>query len=113
MRTQSLEARWAVLDGGVGLLWWLWRLRHATLHVGLVHGVELFERGGAAVGVDGVAQAVVPAEVRQVQEVAGIAPVHEDFCLLREYLPPGLAQQRCCVFQVRLEVPCRHGLPGE
>ena len=110
---QSLEAWWAILDRALGLLWRFWEVKRHILHGRVVERVELFERSGGAVCIDGVAQSVVPAEVGQVQEVASVAAIHKNLGLLGKNLAPCFAQERSGVLEVLLEVPRRGGLLGE
>ena len=75
--------------------------------------VKLFERGSRAVVIECIPGTGVPSKVRQIEEVAGVSSVHEDFGLLGEYLAPSFTQESCCVFEIRLEVPRRRGLCRE
>ena len=89
---QRLQAGRAVLDGMVGLLGLFWVLEVWGLYPLVVQRIKLLQRCGRTIIPDGVAHGLVPAKIRQVEEVAGVPAVHEDCSLLGENLPAGLAQ---------------------
>ena len=110
---QGLQAWWAVFDGCFSGLWRLWRIAYVVLDVGIVERVELFQACGFALCGEGVASAVVPAKVGQIQEVAGIAAVNKDFGLLGENLSPGLAQESGGILEIFLELARGEWRAGE
>ena len=113
LRAQRLQARWAVLDGMVRGLGFFWKLQIRVLHPLLVQLVELFKGCGIAVVLDGVTHGLIPTEIRQVQEVARVATVNQDFGLLGENLAPSFAQQGRAGLEVALHFRGRYGGLGE
>ena len=101
---QRLQARRAILDRMVRLFRTLRKLQVGALDPLLVQLVELFQGRSRAIVFDGVARGHVATEVRQVQEVARVATVNQDFRLFGEYLTTCLTQQGSTGFEKPLHL---------
>ena len=83
------------------------------MHPLLVQLVELFQCGSRAVISDGIAHGLVPTEIWQVQEVARVATVNQDFSLFRKYLAACFTQEGGAGFEKPLHLSSGYRFFGE
>ena len=110
LRAQRLQAGRAILDWVIRGLGRFRKTQLRALDPLVVQRAELIKGRGSAVVVDGVAHRLVPAKVRQVQEVARVATVNQNLRLLWKNLSAGLAQQGRAGFQKPLHLSGRDRL---
>ena len=110
---QCLQAWWAVLDRVIRLFGLFGEFQVGVLDPLVVELVELFEGCSRAIVLDGIAHCLVAAKIRQVQEVAGVTTVHQDFSLLGEYLAACLAQEGSTGFEEPLHLSSGDWFFGE
>ena len=113
LATEGLKTRGTIFNRRFRNFRWFWDNKRRRLRKRFVEGIKLLERSRRAVKVERISCPIITGEVGEVQEIARVSAVHEDFCLLGEYLAPGFSEERGASFQVLLHISCRNRFCGE
>ena len=113
LATEGLKTRGTIFNRRFRNLRWFWDNKRRRLRERLVESIKLLERSRRAVCIERISCPIITGEVGKVQEIARVSAVHENFCLLGEYLAPGFSEERGASFQVLLHISCRNRFCGE